>query len=236
MARRFPVLTGYAVGIAGVAAILQYTVPGIVPALQRDPDALAYGQWWRLVTPLLVQTLGWYQVLVNLVTLALVGAVAEWVLGRWRWLLLFLTGTAAGQLAAYAWQEPGGGDSIAICGLAGGVALALLAGSEPVPRIPAYTVVLYIAALAGWGWYGVVAAGLACLATIALWYALRWLPHIDRLALAGTVACALVLALRRDLHGISLTAGIVAMTVLVLVDHRLSGLTRDGHTRLYYLL
>lgn len=232
-ARSFPILTGCAVGIAVVAAILQYTVSGIGPALQRDPDALAHGQWWRLVTPLLVQTLGWYQVLANLVTLAFVGAVAERLLGRWRWLLLFLAGTAAGQLAAYAWHEPGGGASIAICGLAGGVALALLASPGPVPRIPAYAVVLYIVALAGWGLYGVVAAGLACLAAIALWYALRRVPHIDRLALAGTVACALVLALRRDLHGISLTAGMAATTVLVVVDQRLNGLTSDGHTRLY---
>jgi hypothetical protein len=46
------------------------------------------------VSPLLVQTLGWYQVLANLVTLAATGVAAERVLGRWRWVLGFLAGTA----------------------------------------------------------------------------------------------------------------------------------------------
>jgi hypothetical protein len=53
--RRFPVLTVAAAGIALVAAYGQYTVPAMVPALQRPPGALARGQWWRLVTLLLVQ-------------------------------------------------------------------------------------------------------------------------------------------------------------------------------------
>src|SRR3989442_9520440 len=69
-------MTRYAVGVAVLAAILQYTVPGFGPALQRDPTALAHGEWWRLVSPLFVQTLGWYQVLANLVTLALFGVLA----------------------------------------------------------------------------------------------------------------------------------------------------------------
>jgi hypothetical protein len=68
-----PILTAVATTVALGAAVVQYAVPDAVPALRRDPVALAHGQWWRAVTPLLVQTLGWYQVLTNLVTLALVG-------------------------------------------------------------------------------------------------------------------------------------------------------------------
>src|SRR5688572_12959796 len=55
-------LTAAAVVVALVAAVVQYTVPDVVPALQRDAGALADGQWWRVATPVLVQTLGWYQV------------------------------------------------------------------------------------------------------------------------------------------------------------------------------
>ena len=130
-----PILTLTAVGVATIAAVIQYTVPSAVPVLQRAPGTPEATQWWRLVTPLLVQTLGWYQVVTNLVTLALVGIVAERELGRWRWLLLFIAGTIGGQLAAYLQHEPGGGDSIAICGLAGGTVIHLLA-RRPHPTHP----------------------------------------------------------------------------------------------------
>jgi membrane associated rhomboid family serine protease len=217
--RRFPVLTTAAVIVATVAAIVQYAVPAVVPALQRDIDGLAEGEWWRLVTPLLVQTLGWHQVLANLMTLALIGFFAEQLMSRWRWLLLFVAGTAGGQIAAYAWGEPGGGASIAICGLAGGTAVALLVGRGPVPWLAAHAVVYYVVALTGWGFRGIVAAGLACVMAGVLWYGLRRLgvPEVERLALAGAAGCALVLAAAGDLHGISLlTGGVATLVVLAL--------------------
>src|SRR5262249_2902445 len=156
----------------------------------------SHGQWWRAVTPLLVQTLGWYQVATNLVTLALVGAVAEWVLGRARWLVFLAIGTAAGGIAAYAWHEPGGGGASALCGLAGGAAVAMLAARTPVPRYLAQPVVYYVAALTGWGLFGLGGAGLAVLVTAVLLVAR--VPQ--RLALAGTVPAALLLAGVQDLH------------------------------------
>jgi membrane associated rhomboid family serine protease len=142
-----------ATGVAVVAAVVQYAVPAVVPVLERAPDAPH--EWWRWGTSLLVQTLGVHQVLANLVTLALVGVVAERLLGRTRWVLVFVTGTVGGQVAAFVQGEPGGGSSIAICGLAGGVLGALLAAPGPVPRLPAQIVTFYIVALTGWGLDGV---------------------------------------------------------------------------------
>jgi hypothetical protein len=219
--RRFPVLTATAFTVAAVAAVVQYAVPAVVPALQRDPHGLVHGQWWRLVTPLLVQTLGWYQVLTNLVTLALFGLISEWLLGRWRWMILFASGTLGGQVAAYVWHEPGGGDSIAICGLAAGVAIALLAGHVPVPRLAAHAVVYYIVALTGWGFRGIPAAGLGCLAAGVFLHGFRRIrvPDAERVALAGTVACAIALAAARDLHGAALTSGITIMIFVLAAEH-----------------
>jgi membrane associated rhomboid family serine protease len=165
--RRVPVVTVVAVGVAVVAAVVQYAAPAVVPLLQRDQGALESGQWWRLVTPLFVQTLGWYQVVTNLVTLAAVGAVAEWRLGRARWAVLFAAGTAGGQLAAYAWHEPGGGASIAICGLAGGVVAWWLAGRADAERWELGIVVCYLAALTGWGFGGLAAAAIAAVTAAA---------------------------------------------------------------------
>ena len=218
--RRFPMLTATVLAVAVIAAILQYAAPATVPALQRTPGAFGNGQWWRLLTPLLVQTLGWYQVLTNLVTLALFGTVCEWLLGRWRWVLLFVAGAVGGQIAAYAWDEGGGGDSIAICGLAGGVAVALLAGRTPGAHFAVQPVVYYVVALTGWGFSGIRAAAAGCVAAAILLHGLNRLgvPQLERFALVGTVLCALALAATRDLHGVALTSGMALMAILLVID------------------
>ena len=201
-----PVLTTAAVIVTAVAAIVQYTAPAVVPVLERGP--LDTGEWWRLVTPLLVQTLGWYQVVTNLVTLAFVGAVAEPLLGRWQWVVLFVAGSVGGQVAAYAWHEPGGGDSIAICGLAGGVVVRLLAGGTGESPWPTRVVVGYVAALTGWGFLGIPGAAVAVVVAAVV------LVVAPRLALVGSVVCAVLLAVASDLHGVSLVSGLVVGAVL----------------------
>jgi membrane associated rhomboid family serine protease len=205
---RVPVLTAGAVGVAVVAAVVQYAVPGAVSTLERDLGGLVAGEWWRLLTPLLVQTLGWYHVLTNLVTLALVGAVAERRLGRWRWAVLFAVGAVTGQVAAYAWHEPGGGYSIAVCGLAGGI----VGWSFADPAVSRWTVTLvgcYVAALSGLGVGGIWGA-VAMVAVASL-----VLPHVSGAAGLGAMSgLATVLALDADLHGVSLVAGIVTALAL----------------------
>lgn len=214
--RRLPVITVAAVGIAVGAAVVQYVVPTAVPLLQRQSGVLETGQWWRLVTPLFVQTLGWYQVVANLVTLALVGVVAEWRCGRRHWAALFTAGTVGGQTAAYAWQEPGGGDSIAICGLAGGMVVWMLAGRADTSRQAVGVVVCYVAALTGWSFAGVRAAALAVLAAVVVLYVVPG----RRVALLGAVACAVVLVTADDLHGVSLLSGMFAALVLTRYGRR----------------
>ncbi len=209
IARRKPVVALVAFGVAVVAAIVQYAAPSVVPVLERAPGVPESGQWWRLVTPLLVQTLGWYQVAMNLVTLLLVGVVAERLLGRWRWAVLFAAGTIGGQVAAYAQGEPGGGDSIAVCGLAGGVVVRLLT-SPASNRWATWVVVGYVAALTGWGFGGVRGAAVAVVAAV---FVLRVEPA-HRGALAGAVGCAVVLATASDLHGVSLLSGMAAALVV----------------------
>jgi hypothetical protein len=188
-----------------------------VPALQRAPSGLARSEYWRLVTPVLVQTLGWYQVLANLATLAVVGVIAEWTLGRRWWVTLAISGTVGGQLAAYRWHEWGGGDSIAICGLAAGVLVTQLLRPSPPVRWAADTVLYYIVALAGWGLSGIVGAGLAVgSAVVGLWLMRRFgLGGSDRLALAATGLSALGLAALHDLHGAALSAGMLLTTTVL---------------------
>jgi membrane associated rhomboid family serine protease len=209
-AERKPIIAVTAVGVAAVAAVVQYAVPSAVPVLERESGALEAGEWWRLVTPLFVQTLGWYQVVTNLATLAVVGVVAERLFGRWRWAVLFAAGAIGGQIAAYAWWEPGGGDSIAICGLAGGTVIWLLAGQRDASRWAVGAVVCYIAALTGWGFGGIRAAAVAALAAVVVLRVVR----VRGVALVGAVACAVALTVVADLHGVSLLSGMTIALVI----------------------
>jgi membrane associated rhomboid family serine protease len=209
---RPPVVTAAALVLALVAAAVQFMAPSVMARLERDRGALAEGEWWRVVTPVMVQTLGWHQVFANLLTLLAVGVVAERLVGRWRWVVLFAVGTAAGQAAAYLWGEPGGGASIAICGLAGGTLVVLLALGDRAPRLSTWVILCYVVALAGWGSGGFLGAGLGSVAAVALGYEVDRLgfPWSDRLALVGALLLVAALVVVRDIHGVPLAAGAVA--------------------------
>src|SRR5690348_2877498 len=53
-----PVVTLVVATVVALCNLAQVFWPQIVPALWRDPKALASGQIWRLVSPLLVQSDG----------------------------------------------------------------------------------------------------------------------------------------------------------------------------------
>ncbi|HEX4225112.1 MAG TPA: rhomboid family intramembrane serine protease [Pseudonocardiaceae bacterium] len=132
--RRMPWLTATFLLVTTVLTILQWPFPAVLHALERDPN----GQWWRLFTAQFVQSSGLVQTLVNLPALALVGAVAETVLGRARWLLVYLgSGVAANAVSTAGWSPTGAGTSVFICGLVGALATVyLLRGPAdwPLPR------------------------------------------------------------------------------------------------------
>lgn len=119
-----------------IPAALQLVVPSLLPSLARDRTAILAGEWWRLVTSLFVQDGGIPGTIFNLVTLLLVGSVAERIWGSRRMLLIYFTGGIASQLPALAWQPTGAGNSVANFSLAGSIALVCLLGARrPLPRI-----------------------------------------------------------------------------------------------------
>ncbi|MEV0713549.1 rhomboid family intramembrane serine protease [Asanoa sp. NPDC050611] len=112
--------------VTAVPSLLQFAFPAVLTSLQRTA-AIRDGEVWRLVTSLLVQDGGWFGAISNLFFLLLVGSLAELVLRRWLWALCYLGCGLAAEGIAVAWQPTGGGNSIAICGLAGALTIALLA-------------------------------------------------------------------------------------------------------------
>jgi membrane associated rhomboid family serine protease len=201
--------------VTGAMAAAQAADPALLDHLERTPAEL-HGEWWRIGTALLVQDGGVIGALSNLAFLAAVGAVAEQVLSRPAWLAQYLgVGMAAG-LVGDAWQPVGGGDSIAVCGLAGAVAVALWRGDPRLPRLAAPVVLVWCGALAG-----TVSAELAPPAIVAsaaaAGLALRRRGRgrdPGRPAAALTAATGVALAAVANVHGAALLGGIALAPAL----------------------
>jgi len=73
--------------VAGL--VLQASWAGAMDALDSDPSR---DGWWRLLTSVFMQNGGFLGDLWNLITLAVVAALAEWFWGSWLTLGLFLAG------------------------------------------------------------------------------------------------------------------------------------------------
>jgi rhomboid protease GluP len=147
--RRRPVATLAVLAVTAVLSVLQFPFPGVRLALWRDPDALAAGQWWRLVTALFVQDDPWWQIVVVLALLAVVGVVVEELFGPGRWLLLYLGCGVVGQAFGFRWQPYDAGASVAGAGLLGALCAWLLSpAGPPLARVRVWGVAWPLAGLA----------------------------------------------------------------------------------------
>lgn len=114
-----------------VLTIAAMAYPPVFTSLRRDPEALANGEVWRLVSPVLVQRDalepggGWRA----LAVFALVGAlliVSERQLGALCTLILYGLGALVGHAVGELWQPYGAGCSVAGCGVLGALGAGLL--------------------------------------------------------------------------------------------------------------
>jgi membrane associated rhomboid family serine protease len=129
-----PVVTYGIIGITVVISFLAFSPGGsdLLAALWLDKQGLAAGEWWRLVTPVLVHG-GLLHLLFNMYFLYLVGPLVEQLYGPVRFLLLYVLTAAAGSAASYLFggPAPSVGASGAIFGLCG-VLLAVSAVHRPI--------------------------------------------------------------------------------------------------------
>ena len=124
--RKTPYLTLVVVFLIAIPSTLQFFVATILPSFERDYARFLAGDWWRLVTSLFVQDGGISGTIFNLVSLALVGSVAEQLWSRPQWLLIFFAGGILSQFAGLLWQPVGAGNSVANFSLAASIAMSCL--------------------------------------------------------------------------------------------------------------
>jgi membrane associated rhomboid family serine protease len=132
---RVPWATGIALLVVGVPTLVQLTVaPSLLDVLERQRDAILAGEVWRLTTSLVVQDGGTAGAVGNLVALAVVGAVAEQVWDRRRWVAIALGSAVAGELWGLVVQPVGGGNSVAVFGLSASLAVVAVRQGDAVAR------------------------------------------------------------------------------------------------------
>lgn len=219
---RFPLVTAVVFGATAAGAIAQAAVPGLLAALERAPAGL-HGEWWRLVTALVVQDGGVFGAASNLFFLALVGAVAEQVLSRTWWVVQYVGTGLAAELVGYAWQPVGAGNSIAICGLTGGVAVALWRRTGSAPPWTPPLLVIWCAALIATisSAVSVVAIVVGAIATGLTSAAVGRGVALGRPVAVLVLACGVALAVLTNVHGAALLIGLV-----LAVPYRKAGLGR----------
>jgi membrane associated rhomboid family serine protease len=122
-ARAWPAATILLLVLVGLPSLLQLRYPGVFTSLRGDPTLIfTQGQLWRVITALVVQDGGIAGTVFNLLTLALVGVVAERVWGRAITLAIFFGCGIALNLLGLSMQVAVAGNSGATFGLGASVA------------------------------------------------------------------------------------------------------------------
>ena len=130
---RLPWATLVLLLVVGVPTTLQFFFPVLLPLLQRDTSQILQGEWWRIVTALFAQDGGVAGAVFNVVSLLLVGAVAEQFWDSRQIFALFFVGGILAQVIAFAWQPIGAGNSVANFNLAAGIAVSCILRRPPRP-------------------------------------------------------------------------------------------------------
>jgi membrane associated rhomboid family serine protease len=134
---RLPIATIAVAAITLAVSVWGNLDPGVLDALRRYRDRLTDGEWWRLVTPLVVQDGGWVGTILNVATLLVLGTFVESIFG-WRTLLgVYLAAGLLSEAFAYTLLQDQGfaGNSVAVMGLAGLLAVASLASRTSPARV-----------------------------------------------------------------------------------------------------
>lgn len=134
MRGRIPVATLSVLIVTGAVTAWQFHDPHLLDQLRRNPDQLTSGEWWRAVTPLLVQDPPW-QAWATVPGIFVLGVNVEKFFGGLGMLTVYIGSGLAGEAFGYALQPHGAGNSVADCGMIGALAVYLLSekGSAALP-------------------------------------------------------------------------------------------------------
>lgn len=125
---RLPLVTLFIAAITFTVSAIGNIVPEALDTFARDRDLLLDGEWWRLVTPLVVQDGGWAGTTFNIVTLLVLGTIVESLFGRRVLVVVYVSAGLVSEILAYTLLQHHGiaGNSVAVLGLAGLLVVSLV--------------------------------------------------------------------------------------------------------------
>jgi membrane associated rhomboid family serine protease len=215
-----PIATIFLAVITAASSIAALRDPALLASLQRHPDAAYSWHSWHLLSPLLVHS-DWALLAFNLAGLVIVGTAAERRFGSVVLVALYLVGGLVGELAGIRWQPVGAGNSVATFAIVGALMTTLVGIQAIAPSFSALFAAewtLVYAALEIFGVNGAIVAGMLCAPLSAVVARMRARAQAHRalgLSLAGgTLALAVLLCVRRDIHGPPLIAGALGVKLL----------------------
>ena len=211
-AREAPAIT-VITALTALTGIVQFAHPALVASWRRDTVALQAGQWWRLITPMLVQGSGLIQYAFNLAGSALVGPTVERRYGSRAVVCVYLVGGLAGMAFEYGTDPTGhgSGSSNAVAALVGALWWHVASHRRRPASVPAAIYASYfgisILALRLGGPLGSTVAGAVLAAAASMLLRRSGPAGLTRLVLATVLIPALVLVVLLDSHGIGVGVG-----------------------------
>jgi membrane associated rhomboid family serine protease len=146
-APRYPVTTCAVFAITAACTALTFPYPRLITALERTPTMLTHHEWWRFITPVLINPEGWRQIAFNAAALLILGAIVEREFRAQRWLAIYLASAIVGEIAGYTWKPTSAGSSTGISGLLGAFAAQLFFARAPQARAGAILILFGAATL-----------------------------------------------------------------------------------------
>lgn len=216
-----------AVSVAALAS------SALMHAMTRNLAQLRAGQWWRLITPVLVQPDGWGQLVFNLLGITVVGAALERRTSRAAWTLTYLLGGVGGIAAVSIWHpaDRGGGSSDAVAALIGSLTVLQAAENHDhhdrhCRRPAGWPARLYCVFFAGYltaldlggVWWSILVGNATIIAFFAARRALSP-TGLTRACLLFVVAEGVTMTTQQDGHGIGIIAG-AGIASLILLRRR----------------
>ena len=159
---------------------------------------LVHGEWWRMVTSMFLHG-SFLHIALNMYSLYFVGSILEQVIGRWRFVLLYLGSGIAGSAGAIVWSplSPTVGASGAIFGILGALFILERRGNIATEGQIAGLIVLNLVITFAFSSYISVGA------------------HVGGL-IGGVALMWLLLQLRRSaVSSVAVTAGVIVVSVVV---------------------
>ncbi len=212
--RTRPILSIAVFAVTVAFGCAQLAWPRLLLDLERLPAGL-HGDWWRTATFLLVQDGGLSGFAINASFALILGALAEQTCSRSVWLMQYIGVGCASALIAYAWQPNGGGNSVAVCGLAAMIVYTAFRRRH-LDLLSATVVLMWVASLivTEWSHWAVPAFVVAGVLSGFLRLRAQRGARIDLACLGVVVVVAILLCARQNIHGAALALGLLSAAAL----------------------